>query len=291
MALQQVEGNEVNPMWGMLANMGAHVAGNTGQNNVMSAIGESVSSGLAGHKQVMEQNANKRIQAQNLMTLINESRRYEKDKAEERSLKQEELAIKREHLDILRQKAGDKKKGSQSGISQKMRDKIFEEKIMPYIKESTEAGKKLNTISSLKDIASKDLGVTQAGGVPLPGWVSAGIDIIGQNTERWTDRNKVIGEVKGSSVGLTYEQFMITSNFTPQQLADRDLAISQATVEAVERRFLIVEAQEWDELYQDLIVTVKNCYGKTLGSEPPVPVPLSPLLLDQDWVIDYQTSV
>lgn len=109
--------------------------------------------------------------------------------------------------------------------------------------------------------------------------------------KRWADRYKVIGEVKGSSVGLTYEQFIITSNFTPQQLADRDLAISQATVEAVERRFLIVEAQEWDELYQDLIVTVKNCYGKTLGSEPPVPVPLSPLLLDQDWVIDYQTSV
>lgn len=189
MALQQVEGNEVNPMWGMLANMGAHVAGNTGQNNVMSAIGESVSSGLAGHKQVMEQNANRRTQAQELMKLIQESRRYEEEQAEERFLKREDLKLKKEHLDILRQKPGDKKKGTKSGISQKVRDKLVEKKIMPYITKSTQAEEKLSTISSLKDIASKDLGVTQAGSVPLPGWVSAGIDLMSGNKQRWDDRD------------------------------------------------------------------------------------------------------
>jgi len=109
--------------------------------------------------------------------------------------------------------------------------------------------------------------------------------------KRWADRYKLIGEVKTTSSGLSYSQFVITSNFTPQQLADRDLSISQVTVEAIERRFLIVEALVWDDSIQDLIVQVKNCYGNVAEFGQPGPVPLAPLLLHQGWECCYQTSV
>lgn len=101
--------------------------------------------------------------------------------------------------------------------------------------------------------------------------------------KRWADRYKVIGEVKGSSVGLSYSQFVVTSNFTPQQLADKDLSIDSVTVKAIERRFLIVQALEWDDNIQDLLVRVKNCYGKTEGYEQLEPAPLSPILAQVGW--------
>jgi len=108
--------------------------------------------------------------------------------------------------------------------------------------------------------------------------------------QRWADRYKVIGEVKGSSIGLTYKQFVVTSNFTPQRLGEKDLSIDPVTVQAIERRFLCVQALRWEDSIQDLIVQITNCYGKTEGYEQLEPVPLSQVLVQVGWEFD-QTSL
>lgn len=72
--------------------------------------------------------------------------------------------------------------------------------------------------------------------------------------KRWADRYKVIGEVKGGAIDLSYDRFIVTSNFHPGELGSQDIGVPGVTIQAVERRFLIVEAIEWDPVENDLIV-------------------------------------
>lgn len=110
--------------------------------------------------------------------------------------------------------------------------------------------------------------------------------VLFSHLKRWADRYKLIGEVKGSAVGLSYEQFVITSNFTPDQLGAKDLSIENVTIEAIQRRFVIVQALEWDNMKEDLIVDLKSHYGKTEGYEKLEPTPLSQILLQMGWEIE-----
>lgn len=72
--------------------------------------------------------------------------------------------------------------------------------------------------------------------------------------KRWADRYKVIGEVKGGAVDLSYNVFVITSNFTPRELGMQGIEVPSLTIEAVQRRFVVLEAIEWDPVEDDLIV-------------------------------------
>jgi len=63
-------------------------------------------------------------------------------------------------------------------------------------------------------------------------------DKLAHHLKLWSDRYPVTGEVKGGSVNLTYDKFIVTSNFRPfELLKDCD----QRTVAAVERRFSVHE--------------------------------------------------
>jgi len=72
--------------------------------------------------------------------------------------------------------------------------------------------------------------------------------------KRWADRYKVIGEVKGGAVDLSYNNLFVTSNFHPGELGSQDMQVPGVTIQAIERRFEILEAIEWDPLEEDLIV-------------------------------------
>jgi len=56
--------------------------------------------------------------------------------------------------------------------------------------------------------------------------------------KRWADIYKVSGETKGGGIGLTYDTFVITSNFHPDVLF---ATLPEPTREAIRRRFLVVE--------------------------------------------------
>jgi len=101
--------------------------------------------------------------------------------------------------------------------------------------------------------------------------------------KRWADRYKVIGEVKGSSVGLTYEYLIITSNFTPLQLADRDLQVDNVTIQAIERRFLILEAVEWNSDLDGLMV--HRSHKNLIREQQPLEL-LDLVLLGEGWDLD-----
>lgn len=77
-----------------------------------------------------------------------------------------------------------------------------------------------------------------------------------EHLKRWADRYPVIGEVKGSSIGLSYKRFIVTSNF---QIDDRESTVSipAETIRAVQRRFVEVESLGWSEELDDLLVELK----------------------------------
>ena len=76
-----------------------------------------------------------------------------------------------------------------------------------------------------------------------------------EHLKRWADRYPVIGEVKGSSIGLSYTRFIVTSNF---EIADPQSTnqVPVETIRAIERRFVMVKALYWDQVMDDLIVLV-----------------------------------
>lgn len=77
--------------------------------------------------------------------------------------------------------------------------------------------------------------------------------------KRWTDRYKVIGEVKGLSCALCYDKFIITSNYSIRQIAEKNNSeVDEVTIEAIQRRFVEVEAVCWDDLVEDLEVRVPH---------------------------------
>ena len=76
--------------------------------------------------------------------------------------------------------------------------------------------------------------------------------------KRWADRYKLIGEIKGCAMGLPYNSLIVTSNFHPGELGSQDPSISGVTIEAIERRFLVVEAVRWLEDQNDLLVRAKG---------------------------------
>lgn len=73
--------------------------------------------------------------------------------------------------------------------------------------------------------------------------------------KRWSDRYKVIGEVKGSSCALAYKNLIVTSNYSIRQLAMKsNPEVDEVTIQAVQRRFVELEGLEWDEEFEDLRV-------------------------------------
>ena len=66
-----------------------------------------------------------------------------------------------------------------------------------------------------------------------------GTDVLAEHLKRWADRYKIVGEIKGGSLGLVYTTFVVTSNFHPKVLFQDT---PQATQEAILRRFQVVEA-------------------------------------------------
>lgn len=76
-----------------------------------------------------------------------------------------------------------------------------------------------------------------------------------EHLKRWADRYPVIGEVKGSSIGLSYKRFIVTSNF---EIADPQSTnqVPLETIKAIERRFVQAQALHWDVEQDDLIVAV-----------------------------------
>lgn len=73
--------------------------------------------------------------------------------------------------------------------------------------------------------------------------------------KRWTDRYKVIGEVKTASCALRYVNFVVTSNYSIRQLAMKSNSeVDEITIQAIQRRFVEVEAVGWDEEFEDLLV-------------------------------------
>jgi len=65
-----------------------------------------------------------------------------------------------------------------------------------------------------------------------------GTDHLSEYLKRWADRYKVSGENKGGGIGLTYDTFVVTSNFHPNELFAE---LPPLTRQAIERRFVVVE--------------------------------------------------
>nr|UOF78730.1 rep protein [Cressdnaviricota sp.] len=100
--------------------------------------------------------------------------------------------------------------------------------------------------------------------------------------KRWADRYKVIGEAKGSSVNLAYSQFVISSNYSIVDLGLKELLVDQVTIEAISRRFLLVQAVEWSDLEEDLLV-LPDLGSKDLKGFVPLPTFLRPYLESEGW--------
>jgi len=80
--------------------------------------------------------------------------------------------------------------------------------------------------------------------------------------KRWADKYPVLGEIKGSSIGLTYNTLVVTSNFNIKELGS---SIELVTVAAVQRRFLqvlVVRPFVVEGLITDLIVEVLGVPGE-----------------------------
>lgn len=107
--------------------------------------------------------------------------------------------------------------------------------------------------------------------------------------KRWADIYKVVGEVKGSSVGLTYKQLIVTSNFSPGDLGSQDEKIPGLTIQAIMRRFVVVLASNWDPGSRDLIVQVLSHYGTAVSGVLPPKVPLYSVLQADGWDLDFHS--
>lgn len=57
---------------------------------------------------------------------------------------------------------------------------------------------------------------------------------LGGDIKRWADRYKVIGQIKGGAIPLQFKTFIITSQYSPEQIWD-----DEKTVEAIRRRFKV----------------------------------------------------
>lgn len=99
--------------------------------------------------------------------------------------------------------------------------------------------------------------------------------------KRWADRYKVLGEVKGSAISLNYGQFVVTSNFSPGELGYQDTGISSVTIEAIQRRFLVLKAVRWNSEIDDLLVVDPLAKG-LLGTEQ-LPARLKWVLVEEGW--------
>lgn len=58
---------------------------------------------------------------------------------------------------------------------------------------------------------------------------------LGHYLKIWTDRYACTGETKGGQIPLNYDKFIITSNYTPEQLWPEDATL----VQAIRRRFKV----------------------------------------------------
>jgi hypothetical protein len=58
-------------------------------------------------------------------------------------------------------------------------------------------------------------------------------DVLGHYIKIWADRYACTGEIKGGTVPLYHKTFVITSNYTPEQLFTKDPTMAKA----VRRRF------------------------------------------------------
>lgn len=65
-----------------------------------------------------------------------------------------------------------------------------------------------------------------------------GTDHLSEYLKRWADRYKIIAEVKTSATALSYDTFVVTSNFHPDQLF---LQVPEVTRQAIRERFVVVE--------------------------------------------------
>lgn len=63
-------------------------------------------------------------------------------------------------------------------------------------------------------------------------------DCLAHYLKIWADKWGTMGEVKGGTVGLTYEKFIVTSNFSIDELFQKQ---PLATRDAIKRRFKV----EW----------------------------------------------
>jgi len=83
--------------------------------------------------------------------------------------------------------------------------------------------------------------------------------------KRWADRYPVSAEVKGTATGLCYTTFIVTSNFDIHGI--QEPVIPSDTIKAIARRFVQVEAVRWDEVRQDLLVSVRIADSKPWTGE------------------------
>lgn len=100
--------------------------------------------------------------------------------------------------------------------------------------------------------------------------------------KRWADRYKVIGEIKGGSINLTYSYFVVTSNFSPFRLGNQADEVDEVTRLAIARRFLIVEAQSWEDQAGDILVKVVDP-GTGLIKAGQQPALLVSILEEEGW--------
>lgn len=65
----------------------------------------------------------------------------------------------------------------------------------------------------------------------------------------WADRYPVTAEIKGGSVHLSHRRFIVTSNFSIEELfaGDHPKMCSPVTVAAIERRFFVINKTELDQ--------------------------------------------
>jgi len=90
-------------------------------------------------------------------------------------------------------------------------------------------------------------------------------DKLAHHLKIWADRYPCTGEVKGGTVNLTHDLFIVTSNFTPAELF-KDL--DYRTVEAIERRFSVHEVRLGFEVDENALV---DTGAFTTVIEPPYP--------------------
>ncbi|WAK78032.1 replication associated protein [Miresoil virus 429] len=72
-------------------------------------------------------------------------------------------------------------------------------------------------------------------------------DCLGHYLKIWADKWSCTGEVKNGTVRLEHEWFVVTSNFFPEEL----FQLQPKIVEAVVRRFKVIEVQSWKQIQKE----------------------------------------